>query len=306
VILNMNQLRAFYAAAKTGSIKKAAQGLMVTPPAITMQVKQLERTVGIRLLFRDGNSVRLTDIGEAVFTKAENIFGKIHGMENFFEDISTGKSGELRIGCTQTSARYLMPRLLAAFKDAYPGIRIVLDQGSNAEMVRSILDHKNELALIRNVPDDKRLKIKVIGRVEVVLTTARRSTYFPREETSVSELSKVPLIVSEEGSATRDVTFEYLRKFKVTTSVAVESASLDLIKELVRQDRGVSFLARYEVEELAEESLKEVRILEGTPTMEFGVGYLNRKNLSPAAWAFLRLVDKSEILLPFLKLSTKD
>ena len=301
MILNMNQLRAFYTAAKLGSITKAAQELMVTPPAITMQVKQLERTVGMRLLFREGHAVRATEVGEAVFKKAENIFGEIREMENLFEDVSTGKSGQLRIGCTQTSAKYLMPRLITAFKDAYPGLRVVLDQGSNAEMVKSILDHKNELALVRNVSDDRRLKMKVIGRVEVVLTAARESAYFPSETISISELSKAPLIVSEEGSATRDVIFEYLRRFKVTPSVAIESANRDFIKELVRQDKGVSFFERYEMDESSEKVLREIRILEGAPIMEFGIGYLDRRHLSPAAWAFLRLVDKSEDLLPFIK-----
>ncbi len=301
MILNMNQLRAFYTTAKLGSVTKAAQELMVTPPAITMQVKQLERTVGMMLLFREGHAVRLTDVGEVVFKKAENIFGEIREMENLFEDVSTGKSGQLRIGCTQTTAKYLMPPLITAFKDAYPGLRIVLDQGSNAEMVQSILDHKNELALVRNVSDDRRLKVRVIGKAEVVLTAARASVYFPSETISISELPKAPLIVPEKGSATRDVIAEYLRRFRVSPSVAIESANRDFAKELVRQDKGVSFFERYEMEEPSEKALREVRILEGAPIMEFGIGYLNRKNLSPAAWAFLRLLDKSEDLLPFIK-----
>lgn len=109
MILNMNQLRAFYTAAKLGSITRAAHELMVTPPAITIQVKQLEKTVGIGLLFREGNAVRLTDMGQEVFKIAENIFGEIRVLENFLEDVSTGKSGQLRIGCTQTSGKYIMP-----------------------------------------------------------------------------------------------------------------------------------------------------------------------------------------------------
>ena len=301
MILNMNQLRAFYTTAKLGSITKAAQELMVTPPAITMQVKQLERTVGIRLLFRESHAIRLTDVGDVVFRKAESIFGEIREMENLFEDVSTGKSGQLRVGCTQTPAKYLMPRLITAFKDAYPGLRIVLDQGSNAEMVKSILDHKNELALIRNVSEDRRLKIRVIGRVEVVLTAAHESVYFPSENISISELPKAPLILSEKGSATRDVILEFLRRFRVSPSVAIESANRDFIKELVRQDEGVSFFERYEIEEPSEKALRVVHILEGAPVMEFGIGYLTRKNLSPAAWAFLRFLDRSEALLPFIK-----
>lgn len=146
MILNMNQLRAFYFAAKIRSITKAAQELMVTPPTVTMQIKQLEKTLGIRLMFRDGNSIRLTEIGMPVFSKADTIF------EN--------------------------------------------------------------------------------------------------------------------------------------------------IKELVRQDKGASFLEKFAVEEdLKNESLKSVCILEGSPTIEFGIGYLQRNYLSPAAWAFLRLLEKQKDIL---------
>ena len=68
------------------------------------------------------------------------------------------------------------------------------------------------------------------------------------------------------------------------------------------QDGGVGFLERYAImEELRKGRLREVRILEGSPIIEFGVGYLNRRNLSPAAWAFLRLLDKWDDLLPFMK-----
>lgn len=300
MILNMNQLRAFHTAAKYGSITKAAQELMVTPPAITIQIKQLEKTMGIGLLFREGNAVRLTEMGRAVFEKAENIFGEIRVLENFVEDVSTGKSGQLRIGSTQTSAKYIMPPLISAFKDVYPGLKVILDQGSNAEMVKSILDHKNELSCIRNVYD-RRLKVKTIGRTDVVLTAARGSTIFPSQTISISELSRAPLFLPEEGSATRDLIFEYLRRFKVTPSVAIESGNRDFIKELVRQGKGVGFFERYEMEDPAERDLTEIHILEGAPVMEFGIGYLNRKSLSPGAWAFLRLIDKASELLPFLK-----
>jgi DNA-binding transcriptional LysR family regulator len=163
----MNQLRAFYAAAISGSITKAADVLMVTPPAITMQIKQFEETVGIRLLVRDGNSIRLTDTGMDVFKRAGKIFQEIHEMEGFLEDVSTGKSGELRIGCPETPLKRLMP-LIASFKKTYPGIRVILDQGTNTEMVKSIGDHRNELAVIRYRPYNSRLKTKVSISLKVL------------------------------------------------------------------------------------------------------------------------------------------
>jgi len=293
VILNMNQLRSFYMAAKLRSISNAAQALMVTPPAITMQVKQLEETVGIRLLVRDGNSIRLTDTGEIVFKRAEKIFQELHEMEGFLEDVSTGKSGKLRIGCPEIPLKRLMP-LIDAFRKTYPGIRIMLDQGSNADMIKSIGDHRNELAVIRHRPSNSRLKTKVIWKDEVVLIASPKSVHLPGSEISVTQLAEIPLILRREGSAVREVVLEYLRKFKVTPVIAMESGSISLLKKFVRQDHGIGFVEQGAMEEeLKAGTLRLVRILEGSPIIEFGIGYRNRKDLSPPAWAFLRLLDKS-------------
>jgi len=301
MILNMNQLRSFYVAASLKSISGAAQTLMVTPPAITIQVKQLEETIGIRLLVRDGNSIRLTDAGMSVFKRAEIIFQEIHEMEGFLEDMATGKTGELRIGCPEIPLKRLMP-VIDMFKKTYPGIRIIIDQGLNADMVKSVENHHNELAVIRHRPSTSRLKIKIIWTDEVILIRSPKSVHLSAPEISVTQLSKIPLIIRREGSAVREVVFEYLRKFKVSPLIAMESASVDLLKEFVPQDNGAGFIERDAVnDELQNGTLQAVRILEGSPAIEFCIGYRNRKDLSPPAWAFLRLLDKSVHLLSILK-----
>lgn len=297
MILNMNQLRAFHTAAKRNSITQAAQELMVTPPAISMQIKQLEETLEIRLMFRHGNAIRLTEVGESVYRKAATIFEQIREMENYLEDISTSKSGELRIGCPATPAKYIMPRLIARFKETYPGIRIVLNQRLSSEMVENLLAQRDELAFVRFRPEEKRLKVKVIGSETMVLVAASESRLVTTQEMSISRLPKLPSIVPMKGSGVRDVIFEYLNLFKVVPNIVMESGSIDLTKELIRQDTGVSFLERYAVaEELKCGALRAVRILEGSPGIRFGIGYLQRKSLSPSAWAFLRMLDKHENL----------
>ena len=295
MILNMNQLRAFHTAAMLKSITQAAQELMVTPPAISMQIKQLEENLEIRLMFRQGNSIRLTEVGESVFQKAATIFDQIRELENYLEDISRAKSGELKIGCPQTPAKYIMPTLIAQFKETYPGIRISVDQGLTAEMITNLLSHKNELALLRHRPEEKRVKVKVIGSEEVVLVAAAQSRHIASGEISITQMSSIPAILPKEGSGMRDVIFEYLNLFKVVPNIVMESGSIALIKEMIRQDTGVSFLEKYAVrEELRSGVFKMIPILEGSPRIQFGIGYVQRKSLSPAAWAFLRMLAKRE------------
>ncbi|MFH1115011.1 MAG: LysR family transcriptional regulator [Pseudomonadota bacterium] len=297
MIVNMNQLRSFFTAAKLNSISKAAQELMVTPPAVCIQVKQLEETVNVRLLVREGNTIRLTDAGVRVFKKAEQIFQGVHELEGLLGDLSTVKSGELRLGCPEVPLKFLMP-LIIAFQKTYPRIRVILDRGSSSEMVKSVLDRRNELVVVRYRPGDSRLRVKAIGKGEVVLLASPQSVHLPVSEISIMQLSEIPLALREDGSAMREIVLDYFRKFKVNPSIAMESASLSVLKEFVRQDNGVGFLEEFAVnEELKNGSLKAVKIHEGSPTIEFGIGYRNRKYLSPPAWAFLRLLDKSKNLL---------
>ena len=293
MIVNMNQLRSFYTAAKLNSISKAAQALMVTPPAITMHIKRFEENIGIRLLVRDGNSIRLTRTGEGVMQRAELIFQEIHEMEGFLGDVSSGKSGELRVGCPEAPLRNLMP-LIERFKKTYPGVKIIFDQGSNAEMVKSIVDHRNELAVVRYSPNNSRLKAKALWQDELVLIASPQSAHWPSSEISVMQLSQVPLVLRREGSAVREVVLEYLRRFKVIPFIAAESVSTARLKEFIRQDNGIGFVERGAVEqELKDGTLRSIRILEESPVVESGIAYANRRELSPAAWAFLRILDKS-------------
>ena len=302
MILNINQLRSFYFAARLKSITRAAQELMVTPPAITIQIKQLEESLGIWLIFRDGHSMQLTEVGNILFKKCHAIFGQIAEMEDYLEDISRGKSGTLKIGCPQTAAKYVMPHLIKVFNRTYPGIKIILDQGNVSVMKRKIINRKVELAVIDSPPEDKRFKVKIFGKEEIVLIAAPRSQLLPLDEISVTQLPALPLVMSQKGAATRDVVVEYLSKFKISPKIVMESGSADLIKELVNQDTGVGFLVKSAVEnDLKRNKLRNVRLLEGPPIIEYGIGYLNRKSLSPAAWSFLRLLDNIDDVLPNIK-----
>jgi len=299
MILNIHQLRSFYQAAYHRSISKAAQDLMVTPPAVTMQIKQLEENLGLRLIYRDGHEIELTEVGQSVFQKAKNVFQDIKSLENFLEDLSTSRSGELRIGCPQSPAKFIMPRLISHFREAYPGIRIYLDLGNGSDLTKKIMNQEVDLAFVRYRLDEKRFKLKTICSVDAVLLAAKESKHCPGDEISITQLPELPLIVPKKGSGMRDVIFEYLGRHKVTPNPAMESGSVACIKGLLRGDYGVGFLENYAVrDEIRQGILKPIRILEGSPSFQLGVGYFQRKYISSAAWAFLRLLDKMDDVLP--------
>jgi len=149
-----------------------------------------------------------------------------------------GKSGELRIGCPEIPLKRLMP-MIEAFRKTYPGIRIILDQGSNADMVKSVqIIEMNWRSSVQAT--NSRLKTKVIWTDEVV-SFAHRERPFVGFRDLGTQLSEIPLILRREGSAVREVALEHLRKFKVTPLIAMESSSVNLLKEFVLRDKGIGF-----------------------------------------------------------------
>ena len=296
--LNLNQLRSFYTAAKTKSITRAAAELSVTPGAVTLQTKQLEEHTGVRLLVRTGNSMQLTDAGSEVFKRAQYIFEQIENLEKFIEDISERKSGVLMIGCSETAAISVVPTLIKEFKKNYPGIKTVIDRGTTKDMIQSLLDRKTELVIVRyrlndKRLDDKNLKMQYMGKKEIIMVAARESVLVPKDMILPEELNEIPIILPIKGSATREIVSEHLKKFCVSPKIVMESSSIAFIKEFTRDDEGVSFFCRDVVlNELSEGILKEVRITGCTPYIDYGIAYVNRSDLSQAALAFLKSIEK--------------
>ncbi len=292
MILNINQLRAFATAARVNSITAAAQELMVTTPAITVQIKRLEQTLGVSLMYRQANSIKLTQAGKTVFLRSNRIFEDIKEMETFLSKLTKDTSGVLRIGCPQTPAKYIMPKVVAAFKKAYPDLKIVMGQGTSSEVLSGIQNQIYDLGVIHCGESTKKMKIVPIVKEDILLVASPHSTIVTASEVSVAQLPAIPLIIPQEGSALREVVLAYLRKFNVTPHIVLESANAELMKSLAVEDQGASFMVRSGLkDELEKGLLKAISIVEGPPIMEYGIAYLQRKYLSPAAWAFVRLAE---------------
>lgn len=291
--LNMNQLRSFYTAAKCGSVTAAASELMVTPAAITSQVKLLEESIGLKLLFRSGNSMRLTDSGNEVYEKIKKIFEMIDQLEVFISNISKGKTGKLRIGCSETAAIYVIPGLLAVFQMEYPEIRVIIDRGTTDEMIKSLMDRKIDLLVAHYRTDEKRFKMRYMGKKKISLVAAVQSTHLKQDTMSITDLEQVALIIPAKGSATRKIINDYLQQHGVKPKIVMETSSIALTKTLVQRDEGVSFVCRQGVdEEIEQKKLKEIHVQEIVPDIPYGIGYLNRNDLSEASLAFIRTFEK--------------
>ena len=294
--MNLNQLRIFYESAKEHSFTRAAEQLRVSQPAVSSQIKQLEAITRLRLFTKVGRRIYLTQAGKMLFGYAQKIFQLENEAEQALDRIREVQTGTLQIGTTKTYARFLMPNYISMFHALYPGISIHLSEGSSMEMMQSLLHMKNELAIVASDTDPKFLN-SIIFRKENILLVISPGHYLAKKESvTLEEVSKVPLIMREEGSGTRKIVMEVFRNKGLKPIVLYEASNLEFTKELLKRGEGASFIVEPVVRnELKQGILKEVKIRDVELAMDAYIVFLSEKNLSRIAGCFMNmLINRAE------------
>ena len=290
-MLNFNQLRVFYQTARHLSCTKAAEKLFITQPAVTAQVKLLEDSCNLKLFKKKGRRIYLTDEGKTLYGYAQKVFEYETEIESVIEEMKELKRGVLRLGTTKAYARYFMPFLITSFRDAYPHIKIHLDEGSSLDMIRSLVDLKNEVALISKAEDNPDIRFIPFSQEELVLITAQDHKLARRKSVLVRDLREEPIIMKERGSGTRKLVNELFSKKGLTPNILMETSNTEFIKQLVQRGDGVSFVVREAVAaELHEGRLATVPIRGSKVYLDVSIAYLKDQHLSPPAQAFLDLL----------------
>jgi len=299
--LNLKQLEAFYLVVKKRSFTRAAEELNVTQPAVTIQVKSLEKSLNLRLIQQVGKKIQLTESGEFLYQYAEKIFDLVSDASEKMRDFKKLMRGTLRIGTTKNYARYIMPSLLSEFQRRFPGIKVILDEGNSEDMAKSVLERKNELALISQLNLDRKIKSLFFSTVEFVLVVSPEHRFSQRKSISLRELNGEPVILREKGSGSRAAILRKFQEYGIWPSVIIEASSLDFIVGYVKQNKGVSFMFEPDIkEELERGTLKVIFVEEGNIIFFTDIIYHSEKTLSPPGQAFLNVVNelKRELVLP--------
>jgi len=278
-------------AAKYQSCTAAAQRLCVTQPAITAQIRKLEDQCALKLFKKRGRNIHLTDEGTALFHYARRIFECEREAEDAIEEMRELKRGVLRLGTTKTYARYFMPVLITTFHEAYPQIKIHLDEGSSLDMIGSLSGLKNEVAVIARVAEDPAVTFIPLSHEELVLILAPSHPLAQKDAVSVKELAEEPIIMKEAGSGTRLKVNGLFERHGCTLNILMETSNAEFIKQLVQQGEGVSFLVKEAVStELQEKKLATVPLMGEELYLDVSIAYLKNERLSRPAQTFVDIL----------------
>ena len=290
-MINFNQLRVFYQTAKYLSCTRAAEKLYITQPAVTAQLKFLEEFCSLKLFKRKGRNIYLTDEGKTLYDYARKIFEYEKEIEHVIEDMKELKRGVLRLGTSKTYARYFMPFLMTTFHESYSNIKINLDEGSSLDMIHSLLDLRNEVAVIARTADNPDICFIPFSQEELVFLVAPGHRLAQKKSVVFKELVEEPVIMKETGSGTRKLVSELFARNDCVPDVLMETSNAEFIKQLVQRGEGVSFLVREAVvPELREGKLLAVPIHGQKIFLDVSIAYLKDQHLSPPARAFLDIL----------------
>ena len=241
--VNLGPLRVFEAVTRAGSFARAARRLGVTPPAVSLQIRQLERDHGVRLFDRIGRRVRLTAAGQVLGTYAQRIFALAADAEQALEASRGFAAGQLRVVASGTAAAYYLPALLTELRRRYPGLRIQLAVENSQRVRERILSLEDDLGVLGAETAHPDLVLTPLAEDPLVVVAPPRHAWAGRRWLGLAELGAAELILRERGSASRQLIERHLLRLGTAVAPAMEIASNEVIKRMVELGGGVSLLS---------------------------------------------------------------
>jgi len=288
LMLNFNQLRIFYYAAKKLNFTQAANELFITQPAVTFQVKAFEEYCNIKLFKKRGRKIYLTEGGKALYGYAEKIFRYEKEIINVIDDMRELKRGVLTLGTTKAYARYFMPLMISSFHENYPNIKIQLNEGSSLDMIYSLLDLKIEVAVIARPVNHPEVSFIPFSKEEMAIIVAADHPFAKKRSISIKDLTEEPFIMKENGSGTRKLVENLFVEENCSPNELMETSNTEFIKQLVMRGEGVSILVKEAVkEEIQKGQLTTVPLKGRKVYLDVNIAYLKDQVLSPSARAFV-------------------
>ena len=289
--VTFRQLRVFTEVAKHLSFSRAAEALHLTPPAVTMQVKELESHVGLPLFERQGRQVQLTMGGEYFLVYAKRLLSTLKDADNVMARFKRVETGVLTIGLLST-AGYFLPALLARFRDEHPGVDVRLDVTRDLTKLLDRL-HSNEidLAVMGRPPKEYALRSEPFAAHPMVFVCPPGHPLLGVGHPPLDALVHYPLVARELGSEVRAALDNYLRDNRLAPRIAMEIPSNETIKASVMAGLGVGFISQHAVTAELRSGQLHVVDFEGTPIIRtWNLVREASKVLSPAAEAFRYLM----------------
>ncbi len=246
-MLNIYEMRIFLAAAETGSFSEAGRRLQISQPAVSMQIRSLENRLGIELFHRAGRHISLNEVGQALVPMARDLVNRsIHVYESV-ASMQGDVIGVLKLACSTTAGKYIIPRLIAGFLDLNPSVQVSCQVGSRGSALKMLLAGEAHLAITSLREPSKEIEYRQFITDPVILIAPPDHAWARREFIEVKKLPEGKFILREISSGTQQTVVQALSEYGISPNdlpTVMVLGNSEAIHEAVAEDIGVAFISR--------------------------------------------------------------
>jgi DNA-binding transcriptional LysR family regulator len=298
--MTLRQLEAFMAITRERSFSVAAKKIQLSQPTLSEHIHALEGELGRELFLRRGRTVTLTDAGRVFEPYAARVVATVGDARQAMTEVDGLARGSLLIGASTTPGVYVLPRVVGAFRECYPGIQVRLRIGNSRTIEEAVRANDFDLGVVGGhglAPGERCLAAGLVD--ELVLIVAPEHPWARQSVIAAERLASQPMLTREEGSATRQVAERALQRADVRFTVAMELDHPEAIKQAVMAGLGIAFMSVHAVRgELATGRLRTLRVRGLRIERHFHVIHHEGRALSASARAFMEVLARERAPRP--------
>jgi molybdate transport repressor ModE-like protein len=289
----LQALAIFAEVAKHGTMTAAAEAAGISQPAISAQVKALERFYGTRLLERDGRGSAPTAAGRLVADYAVRVLALVDELRRGVADLEGLTAGELIVGASSTVGEQLLPTYLGQFHAAHPQVRLSVRIGNSAEISARVAARELDFAIVGEEPRDGELFAQPVLEDRIVAFLAPGDPLLREAPVGPLALRGRQFVMREVGSATRALAERCLRETSCDPGHVIELGSNEAVKRAVEAGLGIGLLSTYTIEaERLAGLLADLPVVGWTCRRSFWLIRRRDRVLTRAEEAFLALLPR--------------
>ena len=274
--MKLQQLRYLQAVVKHGlNLSDAAAALHTSQPGISKQIRQLEDELGVDILVRNGKRVvDVTTPGHVVVDIVERVLQDIENLKQVGREFRDQAAGTLTVATTHTQARYSLPRVVSAFKQQYPNVRLTLKQGSPPQLAEMVMAGEADIAIATEALDQYPKLLALAGyQWWHCVVVPELHPLLKEKRITLEMLARYPIITYDTAFAGRSHIDEAFRAQGLAPDIVLSAVDSDVIKTYVELGLGIGIIAVVAFEENRDRLLRAIEVghLFGTMTTRIAV-----------------------------------
>jgi DNA-binding transcriptional LysR family regulator len=290
--MDFEQLKTFIEVQRQKSFSKAAEKLRITQPAVSAQIRSLEREIGETLFDRKGGKVTFTAAGRVFEPFAEHALDCQRHMMMMVAEQLRSPRGEVGISAQESTSLYVLPDVFAEFKKYYPRVALKIVRAERARTIEALLNREVDFGIISLPVKDLRFTVETIHRDELVLATPKGHPLRSIKGAEVRDIVKHPFLLPKQGRQ-RDLILNIFRMKDVQPKGVMEVESGELMKRFIVAGLGIGFLPSANIaDEVKRGTLEIVKVESLRMTRDLGILYLKEKSMTRATKAFLEIATR--------------